>query len=193
MAKRNQQSKKIIVYLLVAALVVVGAAAVFISTYVHKAQYPLEHQEAILQYSAEYNLDPLLVCALIYTESSFRAEVTSSKGAVGLMQIMPDTGVWIAEMNGLSLDPALLTVPEINIRIGCAYLRYLFNRFEVQDLVVASYNAGPTRVAGWLKDAQYSADGKTLTDIPFKETRNYIDKIQNAYTQYQKLYQNQLQ
>ena len=77
--------------------------------------------------------------------------------------------------------------PKINIEIGCMYLRYLINKFSIVDTALASYNAGETRVRVWLSDSNYSQDSKTLYNIPYKETKNYVKKVNNNINYYKKL------
>ena len=83
----------------------------------------------------------------------------------------------------------MLLLPSVNIEMGCWYLRYLFDSFEVQEVVWAAYNAGHGRVRNWLADSQYSSDGKTLGTIPYKETKEYVQKMGKVYAAYRKLYE----
>ena len=81
-----------------------------------------------------------------------------------------------------------LFIPEINIEYGCKYLRYLINKFEVPSTALAAYNAGETRVRSWLKTTEFSLDGKTLINIPYEETKNYVKKVNNNMKFYKKLF-----
>lgn len=145
--------------------------------------FPLRFVDEIKQYSAEYGQDPYLVSAVICTESGFDDTAVSRRGAVGLMQIMPDTGAWAAEKIGIAdFSQEMLNRPDVNIRIGCWYLSYLDNMFGGDwDKVIAAYNAGPGNVTEW------AGDGK-LTDIPFGETKNYLIKIKRNLEIYKGLY-----
>ncbi len=146
--------------------------------------YPLEYKDYITRYSTEYELDPYLVCAVINAESNFNADVESHKGAVGLMQIMPSTGEWIAGKIGIeNFSEAMLTDPETNIRIGCWYLHYLEGLFDGNnDHMIAAYNAGQGKVQDWIEtDA-------ALENIPYPETENYLEKVKAFYEIYQGLY-----
>jgi len=111
---------------------------------------------------------------------------------VGLMQIMPDTGGWIAEKLGEdAYDEAWLTRPETNIRYGCWYLRYLLNRYDEHlGKALAAYNAGGTNVDKWIKNPEIQPDPQvfSIERIPFAETKNYVQKVQHAYAQYQCIY-----
>ncbi len=160
------------------------------SPYIQKMIYPLEYREEILAFSKEYGLDPHMVMGIIWVESKFRPEATSGKEAMGLMQIIPDTGKWIAgklEVEGYGQED--LYDPETNIRFGCWYFSYLLKVFEGDvELALASYNGGMGNVAKWLKDSRYSLDGKRLHNIPFKETDDYLKRVMDAYRRYKELY-----
>ena len=151
--------------------------------------YPLEYEEIFLKYADEYGLDPYLVAGVIHTESRFQPESVSYRGAVGLMQIMPETGEWIAGKLGETYNESQLFDPETNIRYGCWYLRFLQDRYAGdKTLTLAGYNAGQGNVARWLENPEYSSDGKTLEVIPSNETSNYVQKVMTAYEKYQSLY-----
>ncbi|MBE5785247.1 MAG: lytic transglycosylase domain-containing protein [Clostridiales bacterium] len=155
--------------------------------------YALAYQEIISTESANFAVDPYLVAAVIHCESSGRAEVVSHKGAVGLMQIMPKTGAWIAEK--LEMESFLeeqLKDPETNVRMGCWYLSYLLKRYEGNRIhALAAYNAGPGNVSKWLEDPAYAPEGQ-LTDIPFEETSAYVKKVLAAEEKYRELYEEEL-
>ncbi|KNF09475.1 lytic transglycosylase catalytic [Gottschalkia purinilytica] len=155
-----------------------------------KIIYPLKYEEYIIKYSKKYDLDPWLVAAMIKVESKFDNEAKSRKDARGLMQIIPKTGQWASEQIELeNYSDELLYNPEVNIRIGCWYLNKLRSQFEYNmNLVIASYNAGSGNVSKWLKDNRYSDDGVNLKNIPFKETRLYVEKVLKHYENYKKIY-----
>ncbi len=151
--------------------------------------FPFNHAEAIAKYSKMYNVDPIMVSAVIKTESNFDVDAKSKKNAYGLMQITPDTARWIADkmnMDNFSLD--MLTDSDTNIKMGCWYLSNLNKEFNNNDLALAAYNAGRGNVQKWLKDPQYSKDGVSLTNIPFPETDRYITKVKLYYKIYKFLY-----
>ena len=152
--------------------------------------YPVAYTELIKQNADKYELDPYLVQSIIRCESSNKPDAVSKVGAIGLMQIMPDTGEWI----GHKIDPELaysldmLTDPAINIEYGCWYLRFLSDRFDGDVMeIVAAYNAGHGSVKGWLEDPRFSENG-TLTTIPFEDTARYYDNVMLAYQNYTTLY-----
>jgi soluble lytic murein transglycosylase len=128
--------------------------------------------------------------AVIYVESNFDANACSYKGAIGLMQIMPQTGEWAAQRLKIKdFTSEKLYNPNMNIKIGCWYLNNLQSQFNGDlDLVLAAYNGGSGNVRKWLKNKEYSSDGKTISYIPFKETREYVQKVKKAYKKYRSLY-----
>lgn len=152
--------------------------------------YPVAYTELISQYAKEYELDPYLVQSIMRCESSNDPTALSDAGAVGLMQIMPDTGTWIAHK--LDLDSVytqdMLKDPEKNIEFGCWYLHFLSGRFNGNvKQMIAAYNAGHGSVEDWLNDPRFSQNGE-LTTIPFEQTARYYEKVTTAYENYTTLY-----
>jgi len=158
----------------------------------YKNRYPLLHKEIVEQYCALYDVDQYLVHSIIRTESFYDDTAVSAKGAKGLMQIMPETGEWIAEkLNLENFSEEDLFDSEKNIMMGVWYISYLSDRFNGNiDNMIAAYNAGPTNVTKWLSEAELSSDGENLTDIPFEETKKYRNKVNNAYEMYLRIYGN---
>lgn len=152
--------------------------------------FPQKYLEYVDKFSEKYNIEPSLVYAVMLTESHFVSDALSSKGAKGLMQISDITGQWAAQEIGImGYTNDSLYNPEVNIEIGCWYLNKLIIQFdEPLETALAAYNAGSGNVSKWLKNNQYSEDGKTLKQIPFKETRNYIKKVLTAKKIYEMLY-----
>ncbi|WP_102400093.1 lytic transglycosylase domain-containing protein [Haloimpatiens massiliensis] len=154
--------------------------------------YPYKHRQYIEKYSAENGLDPMLIAAIIKTESNFDERAKSNKDAYGLMQLTPETAKWISEkMKIQNFNEHMLYDPETNIKMGCWYVKNLQNEFKDMDLVLAAYNAGRGRVSKWLKDPEHSKDGKNLHYIPFKETDKYVKKVNVSHNIYKTLYNNQ--
>ncbi len=155
--------------------------------------YKLLYPDEILACADEFSLDPCLVAAVIQTESSNRAQVVSPKGAIGLMQIMPSTGEWIASKLDVSnYSEERLKEPLLNIRLGCWYIRYLLDKYGGNErMALYAYNAGPGNVDKWLKDPQY-AGINGLENIPYTETADYAIKVQSAKEKYSKLYEKEL-
>ena len=167
-----------------------GFILFFLSNNILEAMYPVKYYNYIEKYSTMYNLDKYLVISLIKAESNFEANANSSKDARGLMQIIPSTGEWIAEqMNLVEFSLDKLYDPEQNIFMGCWYLNNLRNEFNNDYvLLLSAYNAGRGNVNKWLKNKEYSKDGKKLDYIPFKETELYLKKIKFNYNVYKFLY-----
>lgn len=182
--------KALIIFLVVMVAIILIGYILRQSSWYGKRTYPLKYEEYIVKYSKEYSLDPCLVAAVIWTESRFNPEATSPKDAMGLMQITPQTGMWGAKTLGVeNFEVEDLYDVELNIRVGCWYIKTLKQQFNDDlELVLAAYNGGSGNVSKWLKDSQYSNDGKTLYYIPFRETREYVSKVIAAYEQYKKLY-----
>lgn len=190
MDRNVQRTKKIWLWIGIIALLAILAAAVFLRPAVLKWRYPIKYQEQVEKYSDEYGLDKYLVYSVIMCESSFEPEARSRAGARGLMQLMPATAQWFAEnKEKIEYSEELLYDPDYNIRLGCAYLKYLNKRFNGNtDNVLAAYNAGEGRVREWLSSSLYSSDGENLSDIPYPETKNYVERVKEAYALYIRLY-----
>lgn len=154
------------------------------------AIYPIEYKDIIVKYAGSYGLDPYLVAAIIKVESRYDSFARSAKGALGLMQIKPSTGKWIGEkLKITNFNEEMLYDPEINIKMGCWYLDYLLKYYNGDiKLVLAAYNGGQGNVSKWLKDTNYSDDGVTLKNIPFAETKHYVEKISRTYNIYNRIY-----
>ena len=157
---------------------------------VYSLFYPQEYETQVKRSAYEFGVEEPLVYAVIRTESGFRPEVESAVGAVGLMQLMPSTFDWLQEsLDGeITYSSDSLSDPDINIRYGTYLLSVLLKQYEVRDTAIAAYNAGTSTVDGWLSDSAYSSDGKTLTEIPYEETANYVERVSDAYEMYKNLY-----
>lgn len=180
-----------------AAVILLVLMSVFLlinSPLVWKWMYPIKYQDEILAASRKYQVDPYLILAVIRSESGFQTDRISKKGAIGLMQIMPDTAEWI--VNQASFRPKnrdYLFDPVMNIHIGTWYLNFLLNRYE-GDLVkvIAAYNAGPGKVNGWLLKEQWNGERETIEDIPFSETRQYVQRVLYYHDRYKHVYDEEL-
>lgn len=153
--------------------------------------YPLPHKELVYRYAEAYNVDPHLVFAIIRNESQFKTDAESSRGARGLMQLMPETARWAAQKVGLKdYNEARLNDPEINIQLGCWYLSDLSREFKGRlPVVIAAYNAGRGNVREWLMKGIWDGSRENLNDIPFVETRNHVRRVLNDYEIYQAVYE----
>lgn len=179
-----------------AILLLVGGIAFVVSKTYEKGYrelaLPLRHDDIIRQQANEKNLDPALIAAVIYQESRFRPR-ESSAGALGLMQLLPDTAHFIAgKTGGSKFTTEDLATPQINIAYGAWYLRYLMNQFDNDETTaLAAYNAGIGNVQKWLSES-----GETVLkdpdDIPFAETREYVKNVLKARDEYRVEYAKEL-
>ena len=140
-------------------------------------RFPVRYMDIIEANTGE--LDATWILAVIKAESSFRPQAESHRGAQGLMQLMPTTAEWVAELMGKTdFDPETVWQPEINIALGSFYLNWLYRYYNNNlDLAITAYNAGLGNVNRWLADPVFSADGKNLDIIPFNETSNYLRRV----------------
>jgi soluble lytic murein transglycosylase len=152
-----------------------------------EATLPLQHEDIIRQQAAEKDVPADLIAAVIYSESRFRDQ-TSHAGARGLMQITPSTAQLIEKLSGgqtFNFDD--LSNPDINIRYGTFYLRYLIQKFGDNEIAaLAAYNAGETNVAAW------GGSSLQLDDIPFPETRDYVENVLDKRDEYARHYRHEL-
>ncbi|MEE0968776.1 MAG: lytic transglycosylase domain-containing protein, partial [Clostridia bacterium] len=146
------------------------------------------YSEYVEKYSELYGVPKEIIYATIKTESDFVSSAVSGAGAIGLMQIMPDTFTWLCEKNGEKLEAGMLYDPETNIRYGSYYLSYLYSEFGLWETVYAAYNCGPGRVKEWQADTDYADSNGVLIKIPFKETKDYVKKLTKATDIYKRLY-----
>lgn len=150
--------------------------------------YPVKYSDLVERYSAEYGLDSSFVYAVINCESSFNPKAVSKADARGLMQLTPETFKWLQTKTGEALEDEALFEPEVAVKYGCLLLSLNLKEFRNTPAAVAAYHAGRSRVAGWLTDKKYSADGHFLTDIPYKETSAYVKNVAKAQEKYKQLY-----
>lgn len=149
---------------------------------VKRATHPLKYEGVIRSESLKHNLDPSFVAGVVYTESRFRPDVRSHRGAYGLMQLLPQTANFISKRSGIKGD---YHDPETNLKIGIWYLSYLNERYLGDErLMLAAYNSGEGQVDEWSSDKNFDI-GK---DIPFKETRDYVNNVLEAQKTYEELY-----
>lgn len=151
--------------------------------------HPVKYREEILNVSIESNISPILIASVVNVESSYREYAKSNKGAIGLMQVKVSTANYMAELYSLEevTEENLFDV-STNLIYGSFYLKYLIDKFEIINTALAAYNAGETIVRSWLHDGIHSVDKKTLEYIPYKETRNYVKKINSNIEYYAKIY-----
>jgi soluble lytic murein transglycosylase len=155
-----------------------------------KVLYPVNYWDLIRRYSAEHQLDPYLIAALIAQESTFTEDIKSSANAYGLMQLLPSTGRQYARMLGLTrrFSISLLTTAEPNIKMGTAYFADLVKQFGGAHYALATYNAGPNRVARWIAERPGIERDEFIDDIPFPETQNYVKRVLGTAEEYRRIY-----
>ncbi|NLJ80090.1 MAG: lytic transglycosylase domain-containing protein [Firmicutes bacterium] len=154
--------------------------------------FPLYFSALIKAQSEESGLDPLLLAAVIKVESGFQPQAVSSKGAVGLMQIMPETAFWLGEQQGLVLSKKDLFQPERNLGLGSFYLKSLLREFPSEEAALAAYNAGPNNVRRWINEGLWDGSLKNIDGVPFAETRAYVRKVDTAKRIFRYLYRREL-
>jgi soluble lytic murein transglycosylase len=182
-----------------AAALLAALAAALLWPQVHHAvreiTLPLRHEDIIRQQAREKGLDPALVAAVIYAESHFRDGQTSPAGALGLMQLTPETARYIARKSGgTAFVVGDLATPQVNIAYGTYYLRYLLRRYDGNEaFALAAYNAGEGNVDRWIASARAHDRGLTIDAIPYAETRAYVARVQGAKRDYATNYASSLE
>jgi len=155
---------------------------IIIKTYL----YPKKYSEIVSIYSSEYNVDENLVYAIMKAESNFDEKAKSSKGAIGLMQLMYDTAEQVGKSLGIQIDEKLLYDPDVNINIGTKYISTLINKYNgCISLALCAYNAGSGTTDNWISKGIIKDDGSDIENIPYKETNNYVRKILRDYKIYE--------
>ena len=173
--------------LLVSVLGLAAVGAWVVTTepdWYQRVRYPLRYETIVRAHARNYDLSPTLLAAVIYAESKFEADARSDAGAVGLMQLLPETARGIALRTGGNgfVDSDLLN-PEINVRYGSWYLRHLLDRYHDVRTALAAYHAGQGNVDEWLSQGG---------GIRFPETRHYVDRVLDAEQVYADVYGDEL-
>lgn len=160
---------------------------------VNELGLPLQYQDLIRQQAAQKHLDPALIAAVIYAETKFYPQ-TSSAGAQGLMQILPQTAEFLAHRSGATtFTTADLATPRVNIAYGSYYLRYLLDVYHGNlKEALAAYNGGETNVDNWVAEAHSRGQHFTIADIRFPETRDYVERVLQARGDYRRTYATEL-
>ena len=173
---------------ILALSVLIGFLYQVIFDKIDRRNYPQKYSEYVQKYSEEYGVPEYIVYSVIKVESGFDSSAQSPAGAVGLMQLMPETFQYLMAEMKEDYKADLIYGPETNIRYGTYYLSKLYLKYQNWDTVFAAYNGGETNVDGWLADTEYSEDGTCLKKIPFPETSKYVAKMNRAMEVYMRLY-----
>lgn len=157
-----------------------------LKNFILKQLYPKVYNEYVEEYAREYNLNVNIVFAIIKNESNFNKDISSNKGAIGLMQIMQETGNEVA--NRLHITNANLSDAKTNIQIGTKYFSELYKKYNNTELALAAYNAGAGNVDKWVEKGIINSSGDNVENIPFKETNMYVRKVIQSEKIYEALY-----
>ncbi len=151
--------------------------------------YPIRYREYVATAARQYGVDPYLVAAVIKAESGYDPVAVSTAGAVGLMQLMPDTAKWVVSLkNWKGGEKPQLTDPNDNIQLGACYLAYLADNFGGDSTaMLAAYNAGEGTVRDWIQSGG-GTKAFDLSDIRFPETRAFVEKVKKYQVLYQRIY-----
>lgn len=174
-------------------LLLIMMAVMFLRTeWIDRTLYPVYYKTEIKTHAAAFGQDPHLIAAIIRVESNFNEKAVSRKGAVGIMQLMPDTAAWILEKEAsfshLTVEDAG-TRAEAGIQLGTWYVNELSRQFDGHlPLMIAAYNAGPNRVRQWVNDQIWDGEESTVERIPYGETRQYVKRVLYYYKKYREIY-----
>lgn len=154
-----------------------------------KIFYPIKYEEIVSEAAQTYGVEKEFIYAIIKCESGFDENAHSCAGAVGLMQIMPGTFKWLQNYTqGSKMSEKELSDPKTNIMYGTLLISILRKKYHNDETVLSSYNAGESVVKRWLSDKTISEDGVKLDNIPYKETKDYVNRVKTARWIYKKLY-----
>jgi len=152
-------------------------------------RHPIHYEEYVMAAARQHDIEPARIFAVILAESGFRYDAVSRAEAKGLMQFMPATFEWLVRLRGLDYDADDVFTPSVNIDFGAFYLRFLYNQLGDWDHVHMAYNAGLSNVQAWLGRPELLENGRIVHElIPFGETRRYIQRVNNAISEYRRLY-----
>ncbi len=153
----------------------------------HHFLYPLAYRGTVENFSGKYNMDPLLVLSIIREESRFDSEARSPAGALGLMQLMPQTAYRLNTKLKLGINSShdVLNVKN-NLHVGIYYLSHLMKEFGSYVYAIAAYNAGEEVVKKWLQKGNYKSVDEFIEDIPYSETRNYVKRVLTTFFEYKR-------
>jgi soluble lytic murein transglycosylase len=184
---RARRRRGILLLMVLVAILAILPFALRVPDAVMRTIYPLRYAETIREASEVNDLEPAFVAAVIYTESRFRPDAQSHQEAYGLMQLLPQSARFIQRRSSIEGD---FRDPRVNIRLGTWFLGYLNDRYDGDErLMLAAYNSGEGSVDAWTSDEGFDIE----KDIPYKETRQYVNRALEAQKTYQDLYGKNLQ
>ena len=185
-----KNKKKIIIGIMIAILIII--IFILFKDKFLKILYPKTYSEIVSTYAEEYNVEENLIYAVIKAESNFDSNAVSNREAIGLMQIVEETAIDVANQNKIDVDTENITEELLdidnNINIGTKYLSILLTQYGNMEIALAAYNAGIGTVNNWIEKQVIQADGSDIENIPYKETNNYVRKILRDYRVYNELY-----
>lgn len=183
--------KKLSNFLFIVFLAFIVVGILNIENICKKYIYPIEYGSYVEKAAYETDIDKYLIYAVIKTESNFNPDATSDVGARGLMQLMEDAFEWVKfrmdDERNISYDD--MYIPEYNVEYGSYLIKLLYEEYGDVETAVAAYYSGRGSVNEWLKNKEYSSDGKTLDKIPSDATAHYVNKVMKAYNAYINLYE----
>lgn len=182
--------KRIIIAISILIIVLVLLFSVIrVQDIIIKKIYPQKYENYVLKYANEYEVDSMLIYAIIKVESNFNPNIRSTSNAIGLMQVMEETAKETAEKIGIEYKDGCLYDPETNIQLGVKYYSELLEEYDNNYwLALMAYNAGTGNLKKWIDEGIIKPDGSNIEDIPYKETNNYVRKIIRDYNIYKDLY-----
>ena len=191
--ERRVQRRMVTCFCVALFIFIVSLSAYFVLQFEpvqRKYFYVYPYHETVMKYAEIYQVDSNLTAAVIKSESKFKHEAQSHRGAVGLMQLMPETAEWIAkQLDDTDYSIEGMHEPDRNIRYGTWYLSSLEREFHGNDiLALAAYNAGRGNVHDWMKENNWSDNFKDIDAIPYKETRDYVRQVIGDQKKYRELY-----
>ncbi len=165
-----------------------GIVLLAVLTFLYGYWAPFPYQPTIMAAARREHISPYLIAAVIRVESRFQADAVSSRGAVGLMQLMPSSAAWVSAQIRRPM-PKSLTDPVTSIRLGSWYLRYLLKNYHNNStLALAAYNGGPETVDRWLAAGILSPHERGPARIPYPETANFVKRVRRLAAAYRIMY-----
>ena len=155
---------------------------------VWKTLYPLPYEPALRREAAKNSFDPMLAAGLIRQESTFQADAVSPKNAVGLMQVLPQTGRLMARQLRVRYTKTSLYQPDFNLEVGMVYVAGLLRNLGAPEYALAAFNAGEDRIALWRSERNYEEIPELVESIPFTETRDYVQIVLRNAEVYRTIY-----